>query len=182
MVSPSQMRASGFENYNLRMLALRYVYVLALVAWLGGMILLGVLVAPTTFEVLQSAEPATGRALAGDVFGTTIARFHYVEYGAGALLLISLVGMRLLGPRPAAFGVRAAIIAVMLAAAVYSGVVVLRRMEGIQQETGGVAAGLPASDPRRIRFDELHRLSTNLMLLNIAGALLLIYWEARDQR
>ncbi len=164
------------------MLALRYVYVLALVAWLGGMLVLGALVAPTTFQVLQSAAPETGRALAGDVFGATIARFHYVEYGAGALLLLSLAGMRLLGPRPPAFGVRAAVVAIMLAAAVYSGVVVLGQMDGIQLETGGVVSGLPASDPRRVRFDDLHRLSTSLMLFNIAGALLLVYWEARDDR
>lgn len=172
--------ASGFENYNRWMVALRYVYVLALVAWLGGMIVLGALVAPTTFEILQAAEPVIGRALAGDVFGAAIARFHYVEYGAGALLLVCLAAMRLLGPRPAAFGVRAAIITTMLAAALYSGLVVIGDMDGLQLEAGGVISSLAAGDPRRVRFDELHLLSTRLMMLNIAGALLLVYWEARE--
>src|SRR5687768_17124390 len=65
-------------NYNAPMLALRYVYVLALVVWLGGMVLLGAVVAPATFQVLQSIEPIAGRALAGEVFGVTLARFHYV--------------------------------------------------------------------------------------------------------
>ena len=51
------------------MLALRYVYVLALVVWLGGMVVLGAIVAPATFQVLQASAPATGRALAGAVFG-----------------------------------------------------------------------------------------------------------------
>ena len=50
------------------MLALRYVYVLALVIWLGGMVILGALVAPTTFQVLPSIEPSSGRALAGELF------------------------------------------------------------------------------------------------------------------
>ena len=45
------------------MLALRYVYVLALVVWLGGMVILGALVAPTVFQVLQSADPAGGRRI-----------------------------------------------------------------------------------------------------------------------
>jgi len=45
------------------MLALRNVYVLALVIWLGGMVIWGALVPPTTFQVLQSIEPSTGRAL-----------------------------------------------------------------------------------------------------------------------
>ena len=47
------------------MLAVRYVYVLALVVWLGGMVALGAVVAPTIFQVLQAGDPANGRALAG---------------------------------------------------------------------------------------------------------------------
>jgi uncharacterized membrane protein len=163
------------------MLALRYVYVLALVVWLGGMVILGALVAPTTFEVLQSREPAVGRAIAGDVFGVTIARFHYVAYAAGALLLATLVAMRLLGPRPAAFAARTVIVTAMLAAALYSGLIVFRRIDVVQQETGGLASRLPSGDARRVRFDELHQLSTRLMVLNIVGALVLLYWEARER-
>jgi len=102
------------------MLALRYVYVLALVVWLGGMLILGAIVAPTTFEVLQASAGEHGRELAGAVFGSMLARFHYVAYGAGALLLLTLTAMRVLGPRPARGGVRAAIIAVMLGVALYS--------------------------------------------------------------
>jgi hypothetical protein len=68
------------------MLALRYVYGLALAIWLGGMVVLGALVAPTTFEALQTGVPETGRALAGDVFGKTIARFHYVGLPVAARL------------------------------------------------------------------------------------------------
>ena len=162
------------------MLALRYVYVLALVVWLGGMVVLGALVAPTTFEVLQATEPLTGRALAGDVFGATIARFHYVAYAAGALLLVTLAAMALLGPRPAGYAVRTALVTLMLAVALYSGFVVLGRIDALQQEVGGLASRLPLDDARRVRFDELHQLSTRLMLLNMAGALVLLYWEARE--
>ena len=96
------------------MLALRYVYVLALVIWLGGMIVLGALVAPTTFQILQATEPATGRELAGEVFGAIIARFHYIAYGAGTVLLFSLAAMAVLGPRPRQYAVRSALIVAML--------------------------------------------------------------------
>ena len=168
-------------NYNARMLALRYVYVLALVIWLGGMVILGALVAPVTFDVLQARAPETGRELAGAVFGAAIAGFHYVAYGAGGILLLSLAIMRILGPRPAAFGIRAAIVAVMLAVAVYSGLVVLTRIEDIQATAGGSITRLPVSDSRRMEFDGLHQLSTRLMLFNMAGALLLLYWEAKER-
>ena len=163
------------------MLALRYVYVLALVVWLGGMVLLGALVAPTTFEVLQASEPITGRALAGDVFGALLARFHYVAYAAGVVLLVTLAVMRVLGPRPAHYGIRSAIIAVMLGVALYSGFIVLRQVEAIQLEVGRLPSQLPAGDARRTEFDALHLLSTRLMMFNIFGALVLLCWEAREQ-
>ena len=163
------------------MLALRYIYVLALVVWLGGMVLLGAIVAPTTFQVLQSVEPVTGRALAGEVFGTTLARFHYVAYASGGLLLVTLAAMALLGPRPAAFAARSALVAGMLAVTLYSGLVVLSRVDALQQEIGGLPSSLPAGDARRLRFDELHLLSTRLMMLNMAGALVLLYWEAKEK-
>jgi hypothetical protein len=166
-------------NYNAPMVALRYVYLLALVVWLGGMVILGALVAPTTFQVLQSIEPSTGRALAGEVFGVAIARFHYVAYGAGGLLLATLAAMTRLGQRPVGSVVRSALVAYMLAAALYSGFVVLTRIDAIQREVGGLASTLPDGDARRVEFDDLHLLSTRLMMLNMAGGLVLLYWEAR---
>jgi uncharacterized membrane protein len=162
------------------MLALRYVHVLALVVWLGGMVVLGAVVAPTTFQVLQASEPETGRALAGELFGVTIARFHYVAYGAGALLLASLLAMAILGPRPPQFAVRTAIIFAMLAVALYSGIVVLGQIDRIQAEVGTLPSRLPAADARRVQFDALHQLSTRLMMFNMAAALVLLYWQARE--
>jgi uncharacterized membrane protein len=162
------------------MLALRYVYVLALVIWLGGMAVLGAVVAPATFQVLQASAPSIGRALAGDLFGQILARFHYVAYASGGIMLLSMVAMGLLGPRPRAFAVRIAIVSVMLLIAMYSGFIVLTSIDAIQLEAGRLPSLLPAGDPRRLRFDELHQLSTRLMMVNMAGALVLLYWEARD--
>jgi len=161
-------------------IALRYVYVLALVTWLGGMLVLGAIVAPATFQVLQASAPQIGRALAGELFGQILARFHYIAYAAGGMLLASLVLMAILGPRPRAFGGRLALVFAMLLVSFYSGFVVLEAIDAIQLEVGQLPSLLPASDPRRIRFDELHQLSTRLMMANIAGALGLLYWEARD--
>lgn len=164
------------------MLALRYVYVLALAVWLGGMVVLGAIVAPATFQILQAAAPDGGRALAGQTFGGMLARFHYVAYAAGAALLISLAAMALLGPRPRSFAIRCAIVAAMLAVALYSGLVVLREIDALQREVGLLPSLLPAADPRRLRFDTLHQLSTRLMMANIVGALVLVFWEASADR
>jgi uncharacterized membrane protein len=167
-------------NYNASMLALKYVYLLALVVWLGGMLVLGALVAPTTFQVLQASDPTAGRELAGQLFGATIARFHGVQYGAGALMLVTFAAMALLGPRPAHFAVRAAILAAMLAVAAYSGFIVLGSIDAVQQEVGGMVSRLAAGDARRMRFDALHELATRLMLVNMVGGLALLFWEARE--
>jgi hypothetical protein len=162
------------------MLALRYLYVLALVIWLGGMVVLGAMVAPATFQVLQASAPEIGRALAGELFGTILARFHYVAYACGGILLVSIGAMAVLGPRPRSFAIRLGLITVMLLVALYSGFVVLRSIDAMQLEAGRLPSLLPAGNPIRVRFDQLHQLSTRLMLVNIAGALALLYWEARD--
>ncbi len=164
------------------MVMLRYVYVLSLVVWLGGMVLLGGIVAPTIFQVLQTSAPGVGRALAGEAFGVMLSRFHYVAYGCGAVLLVSLLVMALLGPRPMHFAVRTALVAGMLAVALYSGRVVLTEVDAIQREVGTLPSTLAATDARRIRFDALHQLSTRLMMVTMAGALLLLSWEAREPR
>ena len=160
--------------------ALRYAYVFALVVWLGGMVVLGAVVAPATFQILQASAPDIGRGLAGNLFGQILARFHYIAYGSGALLLVSFVAMAILGPRPRSFAVRLSLIAAMLLVALYSGLIVLPTVDAIQLEAGTLPSLLEAGDPRRIRFDELHELSTRLMMANIVGALALLFWEARD--
>jgi uncharacterized membrane protein len=166
-------------HYNDQVLALRYINALALAVWLGGTIVLGAIVAPTTFQVLQASDPIAGRALAGAVFADVVSRFYYVQYGAGALLLVTLGAMALVGPRPKGFVVRVAIVTSMLAVTLYAGIVVLGSINGIQRDVGGLPSRLPQDDARRVRFDELHRLSERLMMLTLVGGLVLLYWEAR---
>ena len=162
------------------MLALRLVYVLALAVWLGGMTMLGAVVAPTIFQTLQAADPGSGRALAGLAFAAILTRFHFVAYGCGILLLVTLIAMALLGPRPKQVAIRFAIVAGMLLVSAYSGVVVLGEIDAIQREVGTLPSRLPEGDPRRVRFDALHQLSTRLMMVDLIGALALLYWEARE--
>jgi hypothetical protein len=138
-------------------------------------------VAPTIFEVLQAGDPADGRALAGAAFGAMLGRFHVVAYVTGGLMLLSLALMRILGPKPIHFNARGLIVLAMLGVAVYSGLAVLGRIDEIQAAVGTLPSRLPAGDPRRVEFDGLHTLATRLMSANIVGALVLLYWEARER-
>lgn len=162
------------------MLALRYVYVLALVAWLGGLLSAGTLVAPAVFSVLQAQDPVGGRATAGLVFGNVLARLHLVGYAAGGIMIVLLTILRLLGPRPDAYGIRVGIITTMLLLTTYADVGVLRRATAVQREAGGSITALAPADARRITFDGLHRQSTWLMGLIVAGGLALAAWETRE--
>ena len=164
------------------MLVIRYLALTALVVWLGGMITLGLLVAPTTFGVLQSSasDPATGRMLAGAVFGEILRRFHLLAYACGALLLVCLVAMKFLGPPPSSFVIRVAIVAAMLALALYSGFPVSREIAQIQAQVNGPMNSLPQTDARKVRFDRLHAMSTTLMTINMGLGLVLLYWYARE--
>ncbi len=83
------------------MLALRYVYVLALSLWFGGIITIGAIVSPQSEVVLR--------------------RFFLTSYVAGALVLTTLFGMALLGPRPSGFFARFAVAAGMFAVTLYAG-------------------------------------------------------------
>ncbi len=85
-------------QYNSLMRPLRYLYALALVVWLGGMVVAGFVVAPTTFSVLEGWDAATGRVLAGQVFGAVLRRVHLIGYGAAIVMLLALTLQRVLGP------------------------------------------------------------------------------------
>ena len=89
------------SNYNDRVVALRYVYVLALSLWFGGIITIGAIVSPLSDVVLH--------------------RFFLTSYVAGALVLTTLFGMALLGPRPSGFFARFAVAVGMFAVTLYAG-------------------------------------------------------------
>jgi hypothetical protein len=82
-------------------IALRYLYVLALCLWFGGSIIVGLVAAPVSAQVLQ--------------------RFFVVSYAAGVTLLVSLLVMGLLGPRPSGYAARFGAASVMFGATLYAG-------------------------------------------------------------
>ncbi len=163
------------------MLALRYAYLLGLAIWLGGMIVLGAVVAPALFVALEAGDPVSGRALAGTAFGEILRRFHPITYACGALMLLSLAGEMLLGSRPVRAWVRLGLIGTMLVLSLYSGVWLSAEIEHLQRELQAPVTTLDATHPSCARFDFLHGLSTTLMMLNVAGGLLLTFWEARGR-
>jgi len=162
------------------MRALRYLYVLALALWLGGMSAAGLIVAPTTFGVLEAWDAVKGRMLAGDVFGAVLGRLNLVAYAAAVLMMLVLTIQRVLGPRPKSYGIRMGLLALMLGATLYSGHILAPQIDQLQIEVNGPMNQLPESDPRRIAFDQAHQLSTSLVTATLVGGLILLGWESRE--
>jgi uncharacterized membrane protein len=162
------------------MVFLRYVALLALVVWVGGLIALGAIAAPATFDVIAARQVPEGRLLAGAVFGEVLRRFFYVSCGAAAVVLLSLAARRVLGPKPRHAGVRAGILVLMTAATIYAGVVVAGRIAAIQATLTVAPSSLPATDQRRIEFGRLHGISSGLQLVPLIGGLALIFWELKE--
>jgi hypothetical protein len=162
------------------MFALRYAALVAIALWTGGLIVLGAVAAPAVFDALAARGLADSRVVGGAVFGEVLRRFHYLAYGCAAVLFGSLLLRAVLGPRPACFGIRFAIFALMLTAVLYSGLVLSPQIEHARAAAGGAPSALDASDPRRVAFGRLHQRSTWLQLIPMAGGLALLFWEARD--
>ncbi len=177
---PCASRWRADRYYNTGMLAVRYVYIVTLVVWLGGMITIAGVVAPAAFSALEQTSTPDGRPAAARVVGEVLRRFHLVSYASGAIMLAALAAMKLIGPRPRGFGIRIVIVALMLAASAVSGLMVDGRIAQLRDSIGQPVASLPENDPRRTLFGRLHGLSTGLLGLSILGGLAVCYWETRE--
>jgi uncharacterized membrane protein len=162
------------------MVFLRYLYILALVLWLGGTVVAGGVVAPSIFGVLEGWNPAEGRVLAGRVFGAVLQRLYWLAYAMSAVMFVALTLHRLLGARPIKYGIRTSILAVMLAMTLSADFYVGPRIATIQAQVSGPVSVLAADDPIRLEFNRLHGLANILLSLAAVGGLALLFWEARE--
>ena len=162
------------------MIVLRYAYVLALVVWVGALVAAGAFVAPAIFSVLQAEAGATGRMLAGAAFGEILRRVLLAGDVAGVVMLVSMTILRLFGPKPVSYGIRAVLLGAMLAANVYTVHRLLPEAEQLRRDINGPMAAVAATDPRRVRFDHLHQLSTMIVTAMALSGIAVAAWEARE--
>jgi hypothetical protein len=162
------------------MLVLRYVGLLALTLWVGGLLVLGAIVAPSIFEVLAARHIAADRLVAGALFGEILRRFHVLSFACGAVLVSSLVLRGVMGPRPIMFAARLLVAFLMLAATAYSGLIVAPSIERLRADAVVAPSTLPANDPRRVEFGHLHAVSTGIQAVPILGGLFLLFRELKD--
>lgn len=116
----------------------RWLHSVCLALWLGGLIAIGALVAPTAFHVVRinpalAGNTALQTTLAGGIVGGSLRLFVVLCYACGALLLVSDF---LLVPSVSRRWTLAcvALTAVLLATALYQGLSLTPAMDMAQQQ------------------------------------------------
>ena len=141
---------------------LRYLMVLSLVVWIGGLIFFAFVLAPTSFQVLPDTR------LAGNVVGRALGKLHWIAVVSGLVFLLSsLLYSRLATGTAQLFALRHVLIVLMLALTLFSQFWIIPRMDSLRAQVGDFAK-VTLNDPLRVRFDALHVWSTR-----VEGAVLL---------
>jgi len=125
---------------------------LALVVWLGGLIFLAFVAAPTAFT--PGLLPS--RHLAGSIVGRSLDLLHWMGIVSGAVFLISsLIYNRMTQGNARPVAGRHVLIALMLLLTVISQFAISPRMHAIRNQVG-VIDNVPIDSPLRMEFNRLH--------------------------
>jgi len=145
---------------------LRFVMVLSLVVWIGGLIFFAFVLAPTAFTI-PDVLPNTH--LAGNVVGRALGKLHWIAIFSGVIFLLSsLLYSRMTDGTAHVFATRHVLICLMLALTLFSQFWIIPRMDTLRASVGDFVA-VPLTDPARVQFDALHVWSTR-----VEGAVLLL--------
>ena len=152
---------------------LRYLMLLSLIVWLGGLIFFSFVVAPTAFSVLPS------RHLAGSVVSRSLTALHWMGLVSGLVFLATSMLYSRLSPGSAhPLALRHLLIAGMLVLTATSQFGISPKIAALRASLGEID-NVPASDPARVEFNTLHLWSTRLEVGVFLLALVLVYLTAR---
>jgi uncharacterized membrane protein len=135
---------------------LRYLMLLSLIVWLGGLIFFAFVLAPTAFSVLPS------RHLAGSLVGRSLGTLHWMGIVSGIIFLASsILYSRLTKGTLHVFAARHVIVCLMLTFTLISQFGIVPRMDTLRASIGEIDS-VPPNTPARVRFDALHLWSTRV--------------------
>ncbi len=156
--------------------ALRFVYLLSLVVWVGGIIFFSFIVAPSTFQ----AVPVE---VAGRVVARIFPRYYLLGFVAGLATLAAFLGLaRMSGQWGALKIANALLLTAMLGTGLYAGTVVERRANEVRQEMEGFADRAQVRPELRAEFGRLHRLAVILNGVVLVLGLVVVFVTAASLR
>jgi uncharacterized membrane protein len=155
---------------------LRFLMLLSLVVWIGGLIFFAFVLAPTAFQALPSTH------LAGNIVGRSLIKLHWIAIASGIVFLLSsLLYSRLADGAAHVFAMRHVLICLMLGLTLFSQFWIVPRMDALRAEVGDFAA-VPLNHPARVQFDALHVWSTRVESAVLLLGLVVIYSTASALR
>ena len=144
---------------------LRFLMLLSLVAWIGGLMFFAFVLAPTVFAPGVLPNPH----LAGNIVGRALGKLHWMAIISGIVFLASsLLYSRLTEGTAHVFAVRHVLICLMFGLTLLSQFWIIPRMDTLRASVGDFTA-VPIDNPARAQFDALHAWSTR-----VEGAVLLL--------
>jgi hypothetical protein len=156
---------------------LRFLMLLSLAVWIGGLIFFAFVLAPTAFSI-PAVLPNTH--LAGNVVRSALSKLHWIAIGSGIVYLISsLLYSRLTDGAAHVFGARHILLCAMLALTLVSQFGIMPRMDTLRASLGEVSAA-PIDNPERIQFDALHVWSTRVEGAVLLLGLVVVYLTAQQ--
>jgi len=152
---------------------LRFVMLLALVVWIGGIIFFAFVLAPTVFSVLPT------RHLAGQVVNRSLHLLHWIGVVSGIVFLAaSMAWSAATSGWAHPLALRHLLVCLMIALTLTSLFVVSARMETLRAGMG-VIDDISPTDARRLEFNRLHGWSTRLEVAVLVLGLAVLYLTAR---
>ena len=152
---------------------LRFLMLLSLIVWIGGIVFLSFVEAPSAFSI------APTRHMAGSLVGHTLGILHWMGLFSGVIFLGSSMLLASLAtgsaqPRAA----RHILVCAMLLLTVVSQFGISPKMATLRAQFGDIDT-VPVTDPGRVQFDSLHHWSVRLEVAVLALGLVVVYLTAR---
>jgi uncharacterized membrane protein YhhN len=150
---------------------LRFLMLLSLVVWVGGIIFFAFVLAPTVFA--PGVLPNTH--LAGNIVGRALGKLHWIAMGCGVVFLISSLFYSSVTQGSARiFAARNVLVVAMLVLTMVSQFGIIPRMDGLRAQVSDFSA-VPLDNPVRAQFDALHVWSTRVESVVLLLGLVVVY-------
>ena len=150
----------------------RFIELLGLVVWVGGMVILGALVAPIVFNTVKPIE------MAGAAMSTVFRRFNGgLVYACIAMVVIGYFGKYFLEKGLSRSSrIEGGLIFVMVLVGLYIGAVLGPQMETLRH----TMISDPSNSTAIMAFDRDHRVSETLFTVNLLLGLAVLFINAKE--
>jgi uncharacterized membrane protein len=153
----------------------RFLMLLSLVVWVGGLIFFAFVLAPTVFnpDILPT------RQLAGNVVSRSLGILHWMAISCGVIFAItSMIDSHVINGAAQPFAARNLLVYLMIILTLIGMFAIASKMQVLKQQMGAIDE-VPHDDSRRVEFNRLHVWSTRIEGTVLILGLALLFLTAK---